>query len=260
MKRLWVFAIPLALTTGFVYALDSTQPAEANSPPYRIGVNGVKAPVFIKGDDAEVPKLARQHQMDGQCVISLIVDADGNPQAVHIVRCTDNVFARSSLNAVATYRFKPGTDKQGTPVPVEMKVEVNYRFKGGSFRRGEPRMQLSFEVRTPLGKASSGPDAKGVYPLTAAIAPPRLDKFSDEGFESAVLRFAGSNGCDVTLTIDEKGKPSDAEAPVCEQPDLAKPAVQSLLKSRYKPGILNGKAVPVRVSIHLAFAGYSQPI
>ncbi|MGP8174343.1 MAG: hypothetical protein ACLP7O_07325 [Terracidiphilus sp.] len=38
--------------------------------------------------------------------------------------------------------------------------------------------------------------------------------------------------------------------------DTAQPAAQSLLKSHYKPGSVNGKAVPMQVSIHLEHAGF----
>jgi len=39
----------------------------------------------------------------------------------------------------------------------------------------------------------------------------------------------------------------------CERSELEKPAVESLLKSPYKPGYVNGKPVPIRAMIHLYY-------
>jgi len=41
----------------------------------------------------------------------------------------------------------------------------------------------------------------------------------------------------------------------CVRPALEKPAIESLLKSKYKPGMVNGNAVPMRASIHLEYGG-----
>jgi hypothetical protein len=50
-----------------------------------------------------------------------------------------------------------------------------------------------------------------------------------------------------------KGKATDPQVTHCERPELEKPAVESLLKSQYEPGIVNGIEVPMRASIHLDY-------
>jgi hypothetical protein len=80
-----------------------------------------------------------------------------------------------------------------------------------------------------------------------------LTKFSDEGYGNAAFIFAGNSPCDIVLTIDAKGNPSNAVVTQCEKPMLEKPAIDSLLKSKYKPGSINGKAVAIRASIHLEY-------
>jgi hypothetical protein len=57
------------------------------------------------------------------------------------------------------------------------------------------------------------------------------------------------------LTISVKGKATDPHVTHCERPNLEKPAVESLLKSKYTPGSVNGVEVPMRVSIHLEYGG-----
>jgi hypothetical protein len=83
-----------------------------------------------------------------------------------------------------------------------------------------------------------------------------LEKFSDQGFKAAAFPLVGNPGCDVVLTISAKGKASDPVVTACDKPILEKSAVDSLLKSHYKPGMVNGKAVAVRASVRLEFGGF----
>jgi hypothetical protein len=64
---------------------------------------------------------------------------------------------------------------------------------------------------------------------------------------------AGNSACDIVITISPKGKASDPQVTHCGNSYLEKPAVQSLLKSKYKPGQVNGRPVPMRASIHLEY-------
>jgi hypothetical protein len=64
---------------------------------------------------------------------------------------------------------------------------------------------------------------------------------------------AGSDACNIVLTISAKGKPSDPQVTSCDRPALEKPAVASLLRSQYKPDRVNGKAVPMRAAIRLEY-------
>ena len=180
----------------------------------------------------------------------LIVDAKGKPQNVHIKRCTDPSFEENSLKAVEQFRFKPAT-KEGRPVSVYTSVEIRFRLYD-SFGRGQGlAVPIRYGMNTPPGVTSSNPDANGVYPLTNAATPPTLNGFSDEGYGSLAFLGKDHGACDIVLTINAKGKPSDPQVTRCEIPALETPAVQSLLNSKYKPGKVNGKAVPMRVNIHL---------
>jgi hypothetical protein len=91
-----------------------------------------------------------------------------------------------------------------------------------------------------------------VYPLTKLCTPPAIIKFSDKGYGSTAS-FSPTGACDIVLTISTKGKAADPQVTRCERPGLEKPAVESLLKSEYTPGMVNGKAVPMRVSVHLEY-------
>jgi hypothetical protein len=96
-----------------------------------------------------------------------------------------------------------------------------------------------------------------VYQFTKSVTPPILSKFTDEKYGETAFPLEGNCACDIVLTISAKGKASDPVVTHCERPSLEKPAVQSLLKSHFKPGQVNGKAVPMRASIHLVLADLS---
>ncbi len=93
---------------------------------YRIG-GGVSAPVPIFSPEAEFSDEARRAKYQGVCLISLIVDAQGNPQNPRIIRALGMGLDEKALEAVRKYKFKPAMKDGRTPVPVMITVEVNFR-------------------------------------------------------------------------------------------------------------------------------------
>lgn len=92
---------------------------------YSIG-NGVSAPVAIYTPEAEFSDEARRAKYQGICLISVIVDAHGNPQDPRVVRTLGMGLDEKALEAVRKYKFKPAM-KGSQPVPVRINVEVNFR-------------------------------------------------------------------------------------------------------------------------------------
>jgi periplasmic protein TonB len=87
---------------------------------------GVSAPSLIYAPDPEFSDEARRAKYQGICLVGLIVDAQGNPQQVHVVRPLGMGLDEKALEAVRQYKFKPAMFK-GKPVPVEINIEVNFR-------------------------------------------------------------------------------------------------------------------------------------
>jgi len=92
---------------------------------YRIG-GGVSAPVPIFTPEAEFSDEARRAKYQGVCLISLIVNANGDPVNPRVVRPLGMGLDEKALEAVRKYKFKPAM-KEGKPVPVMMSIEVNFR-------------------------------------------------------------------------------------------------------------------------------------
>jgi periplasmic protein TonB len=92
---------------------------------YRVG-GGVSGPVVIHSVDPEFSDEARRAKYQGVCLISVIVDAQGNPQNPRVSRALGMGLDEKALEAVKQFKFKPAM-KGNTPVPVMITVEVNFR-------------------------------------------------------------------------------------------------------------------------------------
>jgi len=94
---------------------------------YRVG-DGVSAPRAIFQPEAEFSDEARRAKYEGTVVVTLIVDANGNPQNVHVTRTLGMGLDEKAVEAVQKYKFKPAIEqKTGKGVPVMVSVEVRFR-------------------------------------------------------------------------------------------------------------------------------------
>ena len=92
---------------------------------YQVG-GGITAPVPLNHIEPEFSDEARRERHQGECVISMIIDAQGNPQNPRVVSGLGMGLDEKALEAVLKYRFKPAK-KDGKPVPVRISVMVNFR-------------------------------------------------------------------------------------------------------------------------------------
>ncbi len=73
---------------------------------YRVG-GGISAPVPLNNVEAEFSDEARRAKYQGVCLISVIVDAQGNPQNPRVIRTLGMGLDEKALEAVRKYKFKP---------------------------------------------------------------------------------------------------------------------------------------------------------
>jgi bla regulator protein blaR1 len=92
---------------------------------YHVGAD-VSAPKLIFAPNPEFTEEAKREKYQGICVIATIVDAEGNPQRVQVVRHLGKGLDQKAVEAVKQYRFKPAM-LHGKPVAVEVNIEVNFR-------------------------------------------------------------------------------------------------------------------------------------
>jgi protein TonB len=92
---------------------------------YHLG-GGVRAPIVLHQVDPEFSEEARKAKFSGNVLVDLIVDEQGNPSHVRVVRGVGLGLDEKAVEAVRQYRFKPAT-KDGKPVKVELTVDVNFQ-------------------------------------------------------------------------------------------------------------------------------------
>lgn len=86
---------------------------------------GVSAPEVIHSVDPQFTPQARAADLQGTVSIQLIVDAQGAPQDVHVVRHLGMGLDEKAIEAVREYRFRPATYR-GHPVAVQMIIDVAF--------------------------------------------------------------------------------------------------------------------------------------
>jgi len=86
---------------------------------------GVTAPVVIHRVVPEFTDQARRVRFQGVASIGLIVDAQGNPEDVHVVHSLGMGLDQKAVEAVRQYKFKPAMF-QGHPVPVQLVIVVDF--------------------------------------------------------------------------------------------------------------------------------------
>ena len=86
---------------------------------------GVSAPVVIRSVEPEFTPEARTSNFQGSVSIQLIVDTQGNPQNVHVIRHAGMGLDEKAIEAVRQYKFKPAM-YQGSPVAVQLVIEVDF--------------------------------------------------------------------------------------------------------------------------------------
>jgi TonB family protein len=101
-------------------------PAQADpSGLERVG-GRVSMPVVLKSVQPEYTKAAGNARYEGICLVAVIVDAQGKPQDVKVVRRLGMGLDEKAIEAVKKFKFKPAMKDGKTPVPVRMTVEINF--------------------------------------------------------------------------------------------------------------------------------------
>jgi bla regulator protein blaR1 len=92
---------------------------------YHVG-GDVTAPKLVYAPAPEFTDMARRAKYQGVCVISTVVDAQGNPTQVQVVRQLGMGLDKKAVEAVKRYKFEPAMRLE-KPVAVKVNIEVNFK-------------------------------------------------------------------------------------------------------------------------------------
>jgi protein TonB len=85
----------------------------------------VSAPLVIHTVVLDHPETARNAKISGNVLVSLIVEANGNPSHIRGLHGLGMELDEKATQAVHQYKFKPGM-KNGKPVRVELTISLNF--------------------------------------------------------------------------------------------------------------------------------------
>jgi TonB family protein len=222
--------VKVTLLISLVQSLGTPPPAPPALPPgvYRIG-GGVSAPIPVVKPEPEYSEEARKAKWQGAVMLQLVIDANGVPLDIKIVRSLGLGLDQKAIEAVQKWRFKPGL-KDGNPVPVSANIEVNFRLPQSpeaiarAVTVGEGIMSSQIVSRVP-------PE----YPPAAKLA-----------------RIQGSVQLGVTIGPD--GKVQDVQFNSNSGPAmLVKAASDAVAQWVYQPFLLNGQPVTVQTTATVNF-------
>ena len=120
------YAVPPAKDIFLDSGTSPSRPAYGQEASIEKVGGAVSAPKAILQSAASFSEYARRKKIEGTVVLTLIVDAHGLPQDVHVTRALEPSLDQEAVAAVTRYRFRPAM-KAGRPVPVRISVEVRYK-------------------------------------------------------------------------------------------------------------------------------------
>jgi protein TonB len=86
----------------------------------------VRPPEVLHSVEPEFSEEARKAKFSGNVQVYLIVDENGNPSHVRVVRGVGMGLDEKAVEAVRQYKFKPAM-QNGKPVKVDLYIEVNFQ-------------------------------------------------------------------------------------------------------------------------------------
>ena len=92
---------------------------------FKVG-GGISAPQPLSTPDPEYTEQARIAKTQGTCILWLIVDDQGRPRDIRVVRGLGFGLDAKAIDAVKQWKFQPSM-KDGRPVSVQISVEVGFR-------------------------------------------------------------------------------------------------------------------------------------
>ena len=93
----------------------------------RVG-GGVSAPVLLSEVMPKYSKEARKKKIQGNVLLNLIVDREGHPKRIRVIKSLGYGLDENAVEAVRQYVLKPAMEN-GEPVAVEINIDVNFRIR-----------------------------------------------------------------------------------------------------------------------------------
>jgi TonB family protein len=121
-------SVTLCVAVAIVFTIRTFPLRGQDRAVHNISEPGVVSPRVLYKVDPNYKQDAKAAKIVGTVEVALEVQADGKAHNAQIVRSLDPGLDQSALDAISQWRFQPGT-KNGLPVTVEARIEVNFNLR-----------------------------------------------------------------------------------------------------------------------------------
>jgi TonB family protein len=258
--------VDTTINVNYTFDGDAEPPAEPGNGAPASG-HSFTPPLLIYKVDPGFSAEARQAKIGGIVLVGFVVNAQGAPESVQVLRGVGHGLDEKAVEAVKQYRFKPATD-DGKPVATDLRVEVNFNIMDSP----EPKVVTAMAVAAPVAVAPPPPppvppqaainvdrgapaEFNGVpvrrvgggvtAPVVVFVSNPEYTKEAKKaGFKGIVL---------INLIVDTNGMPQNVHVLRSVGMGLDQKAVDAVKQYRFKPAMEGGKPVPVELNVEVNF-------
>jgi TonB family protein len=225
-------AVLLAIVAGF----GAPPAAVAQELPK----HGAIAPLLVREVQPPYPEELTGTAIEGTVRLECIVREDGTTGSARVIAPVHPVLDSEALKALGQWRFLPGR-KDGRPVPVRVEVEITF------LRESDPEAE-------PKGPPLGSPE---VHLPGGGVTQPTLLRETKPSYTAGAMRAGVQGRVKLECVVLADGAVGDVRVLERLHPDLDAEALRALRKWRFKPGIKDGVAVPVRVDVEMTFTTFS---
>ena len=220
-------------------ALDSTE--QQTAPPVSVDADSSEvfeyAEVEVKPHPIDLttpayPEKARKERIEGKVSLKLLVNVDGSVSDVRVLEGPE-VFHQAAIDAVSQSRFRPGKHN-GKLVPVRLIMPIEF-----SLDPTDTDLQLT----SPVLVDADGNEVEVPKFFEVEATPELLQSVKSVYPPRVTVRLE--------LRVNEDGS---SDVKVLKGPEeFHQAAINAISQYRFKPGTLNGKVVPVRMTQSIVF-------
>jgi TonB family protein len=192
----------------------------------------------------EYPPLLRDAGVEGMVVLDFVVDEQGSPRNIQVVRATHQAFGDAAVRVLREVRFSPA--RVGTRA-VARRLQLPIAFKLGS----PTPANAGVKPRGPTSMRSTMGDT---------IPPHITDEFRRqvgrmlEREYPPLLRDAGVEGqAVIDFVVDEQGIPRDVKVERATHEGFGQAGVAVIRQARFNPARVGTRAVSFRLQIPIGF-------
>lgn len=209
----------------------AAQEAPSPQPPVFRLAPGIAAPFVVAKAKPEYTEEALLAKLEGSVLLSVVIDAAGQPGDIHVDRPLGLGLDESAIENVRHWQFKPGT-KAGSPVAVRANEEVFFHTQRNLWDWHTVRAVFIL------------PDGAARRVLVKTKFPPTVD---EEENASVTISF----------DIPRSGVPANASVVKSSDPKWEKDLLAALPGWRFRPATQNGKPVLVRAGFEFVRGSHS---